>query len=377
MTFSSTLARYLFYEPSQVTDTFLEQLLEEGIKPNDIIVFTVKFISKYALTDNLWLLLQCKEFLQALSELKTSKLRDKERVRYIKLCKGLFDLLLYYQKAQYKFYDEDDSYKMFENDIQSYLNVEQNTIWGDVLIDFKDILRDDVFSLLNILQKCLQNMFEQRHEIVLRKSFIIVRYLLTLTPKRLFKNTKHASKLDIIDIIFIVCMLFCQMNLYSNDIAVYVAVAKDIFYLRCPKKDKRERVNLLFYVIYTIITKKVTNIPYDGIGLHSVEQQILEEELVEEKGQPLSTSQTETSPKQSKDVDARSDDINRKCKWLYFYSDYDEHVGLQIKFERERLRLIDRFENASRLRNVDVAWNIENEKNFVCVSKLQDEYLRS
>lgn len=367
------LARYLFYEPSQITQQFVEQLLDEGIRPNDIIVFAVKFLSKYALTNNLWLLLQCKDFLQALSEMKMLKIRDKDRLRYTKLCLGLFGILMYCEKAQYKFIDESDTSKVFSNDIRSYLVNEQNTIWGDVLSDFKDVLREEVYDLLNILLRCLQNIFGESDEIILRKSFIIVRYLLTLTPKNIFQSTNHGCKLDIIDMVFAACMLHSQSRFCSTDIASYVAVIKDLFYFKASKKDKKERVNLLFHVIYTIITKKVCNTPFDGIGIEQVEKDILEQHVVLDKQASVSPQQSANQKEQKgaskKQLDAS--DVARKCRFLYFFSEYDDHVGLQIKFEKERLQLLERIEHSSRMRNVDVAWNIDDEKNFVLVSKLQ------
>lgn len=376
------LARYLYYEPSQITNSFIGELLEEDIKPNDIIVFAVKFMSKYALTSNLWILLQCKTFLQELSKIKIAKVKDKTSSktcsRYAKLCMGLFGVLSCCDKAQYKFVDEGDSSKTFAHDINVYLTSDKNTIWNDVLINFKDVLKEDIYDLLNILQKCLQNAIGENPEFLLRKSFIIVRYFLTLKPKSIFKRNSNGCQLDITDIVFITCLLHTQCHFCSNDLTTYVSTAKDIFYFKASKKDKNERVNMLFYVIYTIITKSVSNIPFDSIGIEFVDRQLLEEEAsLDDK--VLSASEKETNQKDSSTTisktkpkhNTESDDIERKCKLLYFYSDYDEHVGLQIKFEKERLQLLERVEQAARLRHVDVAWNIENEKTFVCVSKLQ------
>jgi hypothetical protein len=378
MTLSSMLARYLYYEPSQITNSFIGELLEEGIKPNDIIVFAVKFMSKYALTSNLWILLQCKLFLQELSKIKIAKVKDKTCSRYAKLCMGLFGVLSCCDKAQYKFVDEGDSSKTFAHDINVYLTSDRSSIWDDVLINFKDVLKEDIYDLLNILQKCLQNVVGENPELSLRKSFIIVRYFLTLKPKSIFKRNSNGCKLDITDIVFITCLLHTQCHFCSTDLATYVSIAKDIFYFKASRKDKNERVNMLFYVIYTIITKSVSNIPFDSIGIEFVERKLLEDETsLDDKASSASAkeiNQKDTSTTNSKAKPkhhTESDDIELKCKLLYFYSDYDEHVGLQIKFEKERLQLLERIEQAARLRHVNVAWNIENEKSFVCVSKLQ------
>jgi hypothetical protein len=373
MTTSSSLARYLFYEPSKITDAFIEQTIDEGIKPNDIIVFVVKFMSKYALTGNVWVMMQCKEFLHALSEVKTGKIRDKERGRFVRLCMGLFGVLMYCEKGQYKFVDDNDTCKVFADDIHSFLSHEQNTIWDDTLLNFKDILKDDVYNLLNILQRCFQNMFGENEEVLLRKSFVILRYLLTLTPKHLFKKNKHGCKLDVIDMVFIVCMLYSQYTFCTKELASYISISKDIFYLKVCKKDKKERVNLLFYVVYTIITRKAFNIPFDGLGIEHVEKAILEEQSMQEEEKSRvddhDIKEKGASDKAKKSME--TEDAANKCKFLYFYSEYDDHLGLQIRFEKERLQLLDRIEQTSRLRNIDVAWNIENEKNFICVSKLQ------
>lgn len=366
------LARYLYYEPSQITNSFISELLEEGIKPNDIIIFAVKFMSKYALTSNLWILLQCKTFLQELSKIKLAKVKDKTcsktSSRYAKLCMGLFDVLSCYDKAQYKFVDEGDSSRTFAHDINVYLTSDRNTIWDDVLVSFKDVLKEDIYDLLNIFQKCLQNVIGENPELLLRKSFIIVRYFLTLKPKSIFNRNSSGCKLDITDIVFLTCLLHTQCHFCSADLTTYVSIAKDIFYFKASKKDKNERVNILFYVIYTIITKSVSNIPFDSIGFEVIERQLLEDETSLED---MASSASEKEIKAKTKYHTESDDIERKCKLLYFYSDYDEHVGLQIKFEKERLQLLDRIEQAARLRHVNVAWNIENEKSFVCVSKLQ------
>jgi hypothetical protein len=378
MTTSALLARYLFYESSQITETFIEQIIDEGIKPNDIILFVVKFMSKYALTGNVWVMMQCREFLQALNEIKLSKSRDTERKRFIKLCMGIFGILMYCEKGQYTFVDENDTYKVFANDIQSILLHEQNTVWDDTLSNFKGVLKDDVYNLLNTLQKHFKNMFGENEEVILRKSFVILRYLLTLTPKHVFKNTKHGNptKLDVIDMVFIVCMMYSQNTFCSKELASYIAISKDIFYVKVSKKDKKERVNLMFYVVYTIITRKAFNTPFDGLGIEHVENAILEEQslrLQEEKlregEHALKDNAFGTNDKAKKRME--SEDASYKCRFLYFYSEYDDNLALQIKFERERIQLLDRIEQTSSMRNVDVAWNIENEKNFICVSKLQ------
>jgi hypothetical protein len=125
--------------------------------------------------------------------------------------------------------------------------------------------------------------------------------------------------------------------------------------------------------VYTIITRKAFNIPFDGLGIEHVEKVILEEQSMqeEEKSRVDDHDLKEKGASDKAKKSMETEDAANKCKFLYFYSEYDDHLGLQIRFEKERLQLLDRIEQTSRLRNIDVAWNIENEKNFICVSKLQ------
>ena len=124
------------------------------------------------------------------------------------------------------------------------------------LQEFEDVFEENVFNLINILYENLRNATN------IRMIFSLIRYL--LTNKKTIKKT-NIAKLDMTDYIFLVVMLYISSegNDVPDDVIKYVTMCKDIFYYRLKKKDKMNRINLLFYSILTVVNKKVKYDKFD------------------------------------------------------------------------------------------------------------------
>jgi hypothetical protein len=102
---------------------------------------------------------------------------------------------------------------------------------------------------------------------------------------------------------------------------------KDLYYFRLRKKDKVKRVNLIFYTLYTIISKSVYFQALDYNGLQQIENQ--------NTNTSLNTKTKDTD----KNNDKKEDD---KCKYLFCYTQLDERLTYEVRLERERSQIMSK-----------------------------------
>ena len=75
----------------------------------------------------------------------------------------------------------------------------------------------------------------------------------------LSQNCSKSRDLDSFDCMFIFIIQTCDALNIDNKVKQYITCAKDIFYYRMKKKDKQHRINLIYYALYVLVSKKVTN----------------------------------------------------------------------------------------------------------------------
>ena len=351
-----TLASHLFHNPAEITYDYVLHLVEEGTRKCDFIIFVIDFISKFALTNNVWLLSKIKEYCNLIENAKRSE--SKLLVAYYL---EVLSLLKRIPKQKYAFRCETDKKQITDAEIDyATQNVNIVTI-EEELAFLSNIVQDRIRSKLLILYSCITNTNNFPKEDNVRICFLLVRYLLTLQPKSYL--LKKDSKLDIVDILFLIIVLFSDSSHCSHVLKQYIQLTKDIFYYKINRLKKIGRINILFYVIYAIIFNDVTNAAVD------IEKYIITDEAelnTSNHASPCKLKNQKNTSKQA--VENQSTlETSEKCQYLFVYSEYDEALALQIKFEKERIKLQRTYKPT--LRSIDVAWSVNNEKDYVTVMK--------
>ena len=169
---------------------------------------------------------------------------------------------------------------------------------------------------------------------------------MTLTPKNYLRC--KGSKVDMVDIIFLVIIIFNGSVYCPTVLKEFINLSKDILYYKATKQRKSERVNILFYIVYVIIFNDINDfeIEYDR--------------YVEEHNEEINEKASLSTDKTDKHID--------KCKYLYVYTEYDEGLMLQMKFEQERMKLQRTYRPL--VKGIDIDWSVNNERDFVTVRKV-------
>jgi hypothetical protein len=341
-----TLASHLYHNPNKITDEYILQLVDNGTKKCDLIVFIIDFISKFSLTNNLWLLSKIKEYCNLIENVKRNDVQLLSKYYF-----ELLNLFKHIPKQKYIFRSEIDKKHITDADIEHVIHNINNTTTDEELASLSNVVHKDIYDKLSIFFSCITKTNSVSNQENVRICFMLVRYFLTLQPKQ-YLQAKH-SKLDIIDIMFLVIVLFSESSHCSDSIKQYIQVSKDMFYYKVNKRKKIERINILFYIIYAVIFDDVINIAVE------IEQYTIAYEVA-------SNTSDDSQSKQVKTVKPMDSTVER-CKYLFFHSDYDEPLALQIKFEKERNKLQRTYKPT--LRSIDISWNINNEKDYITVLK--------
>jgi hypothetical protein len=346
---SALLASRLYNNDYEITIDYVTELLDDGVKKGDLITFIIEFICKYSLTNNLWLLSQIKQYL---SSIESTKQNDRKLLsqHYFEL----LNLLVNIPKQKYIFCDSNDKQKISKSDMNTVILDVNFSVVEDDLLSLSNVVTHDVYKLLVVLYSGITKSNNLPKEENIRKCFLIIRYLLTLQPKAYLQVKRN--KIDIVDILFIVLILFSGSTYCSKILQQYINISKDIFYLRTTKQKKLERINIVFYIVYVIIFDDLINVECD------IKKYIEDVSPLENIALPNTVDIDEASYHAGE-----TSDVNEKCKHLYFYSEYDEPLALQVKFEKERNKLKSTYKPS--YKEIDVAWTIHNEKEFMCVHK--------
>jgi hypothetical protein len=164
---------------------------------------------------------------------------------------------------------------------------------------------------------------------------------------------------------------------------------KDIFYYKLKKKDKKKRLNIIFYIFHVVIKKYVYSQPIDYEGSNyfdelstSTQKAVLTQDnedntelSLEDKSESLDDKQHKEIPRvqrQSKQhVDTLNEKVVKKCKYLYLYTVKDEELEMQMKYEREQQKMLSQIYRV-RTKEIDVDHILfKDPRNTVNVTRLQ------
>jgi hypothetical protein len=343
---SDLLAKYLLYEPSNITHTFIDNLFNiDGVKKNDISIFITHFICLHTLTNNVWFLMRLKMYYE-----KIEKCKNTEKNKLIELTYGLFHMIASSNKKHYVFFRENEKSEQLQSEIRSTIINSNIGTFSDTE-QLKSILSNEVFTLLNIIYDSFLYSIETKE--VIQNNFIILRYLLTLTPKQYLKSTIYKNQMNISDFVILICMIYSTTSYCPSELKEYITCVKDIFYYRLKKKDRKKRLNLLFYLIHVIISKDIVNTEIDYEGNRFLTDLISQNTNTNTNNNTNTNTNTNTSTcnisNSTEDIlcdensnnDKLNNDIIKKCKFLYIYTEKDEHLEMEIKYEHERERLMN------------------------------------
>lgn len=343
---SALLASRLYNNDYEISIDYVRELLDEGIKKGEFITFIIEFISKYSLTNNIWLMSQIKQYLNSIESTKQNDTKSMSNHYF-----ELLNLLANIPKHKYIFCDSNDKNTISKSDMNTViLDVNFSVVEND-LLSLSHVVKNDIHKLLVVLYSGITKSNNLCKEENIRKCFLIIRYLLTLQPKAYLQV--KGSKIDIIDILFIVLIMFSESIYCTKMLQQYITISKDIFYLRTTKQKKWARINILFYIFYVIIFDDLVNVEHDIKKYIELEH--------------TASSYTVDENDVSSQHEHTTNDVIEKCKHLYFYSQYDEPLVLQIKFEKERNKLKTTYKPS--YKEIDVAWTVNNEKEFINVHK--------
>lgn len=110
-----------------------------------------------------------------------------------------------------------------------------------------DLVNEDTYTLLSILYKNIKDSLD------LIPCLAITRHILSNS------QSIKSKDLDTYDCMFIfILKLIDQLHLPLN-IAEYITASKDLFYYRLKKKNRADRCNLIYFSIYVMVTRRVSN----------------------------------------------------------------------------------------------------------------------
>jgi hypothetical protein len=119
----------------------------------------------------------------------------------------------------------------------------------------RDLVTEEGFSFFNVL---FTNVRDSQD---LQQSLAIVKNILT-------QNTSRTKELDPYDCMFVFLLQLPTILELDNKINKYVTSCKDIFYYRLRKKDKPNRVNLIYFAVYVLLTRHVSYKALAGQSTH-------------------------------------------------------------------------------------------------------------
>lgn len=114
-----------------------------------------------------------------------------------------------------------------------------------ILDDMKDVLKEDVYTLINYIYGCL---LKQRN---IEIAFEVVAYLLEIKSK----DIGNVGTICMYDILF--NLLTYVSKLIDKDLHKYVLVSRELMYFKCTKKELKRRERLLYITIYVILSNSL------------------------------------------------------------------------------------------------------------------------
>lgn len=223
-----------------------------GENKNILMNYLINIFIKYYISKNLWLIQEITRKIINIEESNKDKNKDKNKNKnkdkIIYLIEDLCLLICNLPNKKLEFLVTTESHND-KDEIKKIINTFQKE-YSDIL-DFKDIVHSEIYALFNIFYRNILYGCD------LNNCYIIIRYLISLKKKQLFIKDIKIDE-SIIDILFIIIIKFLENNdRILPNIIEYITLYKDLFYYRVKQKDKLDRINILFYVIFVLINRKL------------------------------------------------------------------------------------------------------------------------
>jgi hypothetical protein len=219
-----------------LTEEEIEKTYNSKTKMSIITSIVNTYIHKTYLTRNVWMLTQISELLQ---EVETNAGKS------LKIVKSLCTLVSYIKMNKpLEFAISHDNQQNLDHLLYSLVSVSPDIVF------MRDYVDDTTYSYLGILYNNISASLPT-NSTSLHASLSIVEKIISINSTR---------ELDGYDIMFLFLLKVIEVKAdIDSKIKQYIELSKDIFYYRLRKKDRPIRVNIIYFSIYVLISKKVKN----------------------------------------------------------------------------------------------------------------------
>lgn len=230
-----------------LTEEEIEKTYNSKTKISIITSIVNTYIYTTYLTRNVWMLTQISELLQDV---------ESNAGKSLKIVKSLCKLVSYIKMNKpLKFSISRDNQQNLEHLLYSLVSVSPD------IVCMRDYVDDTTYSYLGILYNNINaaaaaaevaNTVSPSPHVSPHPSLAIVEKIISINSTR---------ELDGYDIMFLFLLKLIEIKEdIDSEIKQYIELSKDIFYYRLRKKDRPIRVNIIYFSIYVLISKKVKNI---------------------------------------------------------------------------------------------------------------------
>jgi hypothetical protein len=185
------------------------------------------YCAKSYINHNLWMLLQMSDILK---DIEANTRKSQEIV--LSLCKLVSIIKL----------NKSEIITIEKEDLQTLLFYTYSVSTNLEFI--KELVDDTTYNYLGILY---ENLRDGKN---MNQSLAIVQKII---------ETSTSKEFDGYDCIFLFLLNIIDILEFRSSIKKYINICKDIFYYRLKKKDRHLRVNLIYYSIIILISKKISN----------------------------------------------------------------------------------------------------------------------
>jgi hypothetical protein len=219
-----------------LTEEEIEKTYNSKTKLSIITSIVNTYIHKTYLTRNVWMLTQISELLQ---EVETNAGKS------LKIVKSLCTLVSYIKMNKpLEFAISHDNQQNLDHLLYSLVSVSPDIVF------MRDYVDDTTYSYLGILYNNISASLPTNSTSP-HASLAIVEKIISINSTR---------ELDGYDIMFLFLLKVIEVKAdIDSKIKQYIELSKDIFYYRLRKKDRPIRVNIIYFSIYVLISKKVKN----------------------------------------------------------------------------------------------------------------------
>ena len=220
---------------SEDVQSNIVQLLDTTKNKYTIVSWLIDQFCENYISRNLWCLEEINNILSKIEQLSKNTEIVKQNIVVLALC------ITSFEKKKNLIYVPNTKYELEED-------YSGNSIQYAELDELQSFVDANAYIYFTVLYENLKNATNTK--II----YDIIRFL--LSQKKSVKSDA-VLKLDMIDVLFMLIMVFVTNNDVNRDVSSYVHLCKDIFYYRVKKKNKINRINLLFYGFLIILNKHV------------------------------------------------------------------------------------------------------------------------